>query len=517
MNFTNLWPKLGIMTDPSPTATSSADTSRQLLEEGKRLSECLMWPMLQKFYDESALDSWNDVPYYPTSNAYIGEIYADLIIAFLLDHYDELNKDEPVYIVELASGTGFFGYFFIRELVSKVQYFEKLKALKLQYVMTDFVDSIVKTWRENEMLAPFDATGVLDYAIFRPEDDTQLTLRKAGITLNADTIKNPIIALANYFFDSIPNDIFRIEDGRLQEGRMRFSRSLEDVDPESPVTMNQLIREEYYVDTELPYYPQGICNQILDDYQRYFQNGSILFPISALKCLCNLKTMSGGNLVLISSDKGYTHIDYMDDHFEHGYVTHGGAFSFMVNYNAICRFFLHQGGHVYTNTDEPLTTVLCVMTHSMKEPQHAAYMFQEALRKRNTVNGFFHSHQLMYAHTHDDPEKLWKSYWAFLQLSNYDHYLLYTCIELLNAMVQKDEEKYGVSIASFLEKIEEANYDLYPKAVYCNAMWYERQQLYPEALELMKDALALDPESKQIQESITRIEGYLRGGNTPKD
>lgn len=53
--------------------------------------------------------AWDDkTPYYVTNSQVISESYADLITAFLLDHPPDVGQ--PLYILEMGSGTGRFGY-----------------------------------------------------------------------------------------------------------------------------------------------------------------------------------------------------------------------------------------------------------------------------------------------------------------------------------------------------------------------------------------------------------------------
>ena len=53
--------------------------------------------------------------------------------------------------------------------------------------------------------------------------DEQIKLVNSGTVLNQHTLKHPLIAFANYLFDSIPNDIFRVKDGELFEGKSRLT------------------------------------------------------------------------------------------------------------------------------------------------------------------------------------------------------------------------------------------------------------------------------------------------------
>jgi len=155
---------------------NEAETVVELVDVDKRLSESILWKLQEKFYATAGIEAWQKIPFYPTSNAFIGEVYAELILAFLLDYHSRLEMNEPLYIVELATGTGTFSFYLLKELLAKKAYFSGLKDLKLRYVMTDFAEKIVSEWEGKEQLAEFRDSGVLDFAIFRPEDQSSLSL-----------------------------------------------------------------------------------------------------------------------------------------------------------------------------------------------------------------------------------------------------------------------------------------------------------------------------------------------------
>ncbi len=50
------------------------------------------------------------------------------------------------------------------------------------------------------------------------EKDTEIRLVRSGEVLNRHTIKNPMIVVCNYIFDTLRQDAFRIVEGQLQEG-----------------------------------------------------------------------------------------------------------------------------------------------------------------------------------------------------------------------------------------------------------------------------------------------------------
>jgi hypothetical protein len=59
--------------------------------------------------------------------------------------------------------------------------------------------------------------GLVDFANFDAENDVEMNLIISKKKLNKYTIKNPMVLVANYIFDTLRHEAFRIIDGKLQE------------------------------------------------------------------------------------------------------------------------------------------------------------------------------------------------------------------------------------------------------------------------------------------------------------
>lgn len=426
-------------------APAAEDWPLVLLEENKRLSDCLIWQLLEQYYDSSGISAWQQIPSYPTSNAFIGEAYAEMIVSFLLDYQAHLNWEEPLYIVEMATGTGCFSFYLLKELMAKRNYFERLKTLPICYVMTDFTENNVQFWESNPTLQSFCEAGVLDFAVFCPETDTALHLRRSQRVVSSETIANPVIAIANYFFDSIREDLFRIDNGQLQEIRLTLHRMMAPGVENTPLILPQVQIEETYVPLTGDAYPDPTLNVILQDYLALFENASILFPIGTFRCLQNLRTISRDNLVLLSSDRGFTHNSYMTGHWPQEFETYadGQAFSYVVNYNAIGRYFEKLGGRMFYTTDMTLCTcnVMAVLTpHQDCTLEQTAYYYEEVIHKRNPINYLYFTHDLLKHKSQTSAKNRLYGYMGFMRLCNYDPMVLCLCGEDLLLLLDEDIE-----------------------------------------------------------------------------
>ncbi|CAM9573016.1 unnamed protein product, partial [Ectocarpus fasciculatus] len=114
----------------------------------------------------------------------------------------KLDPTEPLYIIELGTGSGKFSFFMLKALLEMKEVCD-FPVEKMVYVMTDFTESNFKFWAEHPVLKPFLDSGQLDMAIFDAVNDTTIKLSRSGVLLGPGTCVNPICVVANYLFDTL--------------------------------------------------------------------------------------------------------------------------------------------------------------------------------------------------------------------------------------------------------------------------------------------------------------------------
>ncbi len=323
-----------------------------LLEKDIRLSSSMIWKLQAAYYDKVGPDAWKNgiVPSKITTNTFIARSYARLIFRFLLDCQQQgtagpLPKDrsQPVLIVELGAGHGRFGYYCVKQLL-ELQRNSPVSPPCFRYVMTDLARPNIEHWQANEYLKPLVAAGVLDFARFSAVDSESLELLDSGERITPKSPRGPMIVIANYFFDSLPQDIYRVESGRLQQSLVSVSTSAsEEPDLLDPAVIDRLQLEYSHQEAAPDLYPQPELNRILHEYREKLGDTAFCFPIGAFQCLENLQRLAGDQILLISADKGYNHAWQLLGKVPPNLVRHG-SFSFSVNYHAIGRYFRQRGG-----------------------------------------------------------------------------------------------------------------------------------------------------------------------------
>src|SRR5262249_52809931 len=111
-----------IETGPSVTP-APAPASGPILEREQRLSRSCLWTLQRGFFERHGPEAWSEgiVPHHVTSNPWIGRAYARVVLGWMRDWARAagaapapIDPREPVYLVELGSGSGRFAHHFAR-------------------------------------------------------------------------------------------------------------------------------------------------------------------------------------------------------------------------------------------------------------------------------------------------------------------------------------------------------------------------------------------------------------------
>src|SRR5215467_14482348 len=205
------------------------------LESDSPLSTSMVWRLQRTFYADQGIAAWSQshVPQSVTTSPNIANAYARIALGFLRDMRPTLDPAQPVFFVELGAGSGRFGYRFLKAFTNLLQERSEVQQ-PFVYVMTDASPTVLEFWRDNPRLRPFVEVGLLDFAHFDLLDPSPLQLLVSGITLQHAGSNNPVIVVANYIFDSIPQDAVTITDGQLFANLVTISASTPDLDLTAP-------------------------------------------------------------------------------------------------------------------------------------------------------------------------------------------------------------------------------------------------------------------------------------------
>lgn len=338
-----------------------SDHQRVVVERDKALSESCLWEMQREYFDKEGIDAWvNQVPFYVTCNPFIANTYANLVIQFIRDWITQhpKAKQHPFYILELGTGAGRFSFY----VMKKLQELRKTlpEKVDIRYIMSDFTTNNVKYWESHPALKPFLDEGMLDFAIYDLEVDEPITLHREKTVLTPDSFVNPLTVFANYIFDTVSQDAYTVKHGDLQELLITLTTEKANVRVDhKPIDWERVHTEYHPKALEGARYSDEQFNAVLDEYKIGLIDSSFLFPIGGLRALRKLSHLTKDKLFLISSDKGYSSLESMEN-LDHPRPSFHGSFSMMVNFHAIARYLKQRGGdYVLQTPRQGIKTVVC--------------------------------------------------------------------------------------------------------------------------------------------------------------
>src|SRR3954466_5188467 len=206
---------------PGGVTLPSMSGARFPLETACRLSRSVLWRLQRRFFERRGVAAWSEgvVPHHMTNSPWLARAYGRVIRGYLRDWGAEIDRSQPVYVVELGAGSGRLAFNLVPWLAEAAG---DPTPVAVRYVMTDFAGSNLAAWRAHPQLAAWLDDGRLDIARFDAESDCAIALERTGETLAPGRVANPVIAIANYVFDGLPLDAFSVEDGRLCEWLVRL-------------------------------------------------------------------------------------------------------------------------------------------------------------------------------------------------------------------------------------------------------------------------------------------------------
>lgn len=310
-------------------------------------SESLIWQLNRDYYASKGIEAWRsgEVPHNLTSSSMLGKTYAALILAFLKDIANKGQLQETVYILELGAGHGRLAFHILKHL-AQLKEQEAMELPPYCYVLSDIVEEDLLFFQEHPQFKTYFDKKLLDVAYFDALGGKELHLRYAEKTIQSNDLNQPLLVLANYFFDTIPKDLFHIKDQVISACSLALNASIDPKGAAAADLLSQLTLTYSLLAMDTPFYKKSILNEILEEYRNTLSNTYLFFPQKGLQCLQNLQALSTKGMMIISMDKGTHEIHNLDNKKQPELVTHG-SFSFLVNFHALGSFCTKQGGVVH--------------------------------------------------------------------------------------------------------------------------------------------------------------------------
>lgn len=526
----------------------SSDTQsgrKIIIEQHKRFSQSSLWRMQREYFEKEGINAWvNQVPFYITSNPFIAECYAQVVLACILDWIEKHpeSKKHPFYILELGTGSGRFSFFVIKTLTELMQSL-KLNDISICYVMSDFTKNNIKYYEKHDALLPYLEKGLIDFAIYDMESERAINLQRKNIKLGPDTLVNPLIVFANYIFDTVSQDAFTVHDGKLYELLFSLSTDENNLAAGHPADMEKVSIENHIREISTPYYNDEKLDSILDQYKKHLKDSSFLFPVGSMRAIQYLQKITNNKLMVISSDKGYGTLESLD-HLSHPSLSFHGSFSLMVNFHAIANFFKNCGGDYFLQTPRKgIKTSVFVSGLTFDNMPRTSTAIEKYVEGFSPAD-YFTVHRRI---SDSFQECNLDTIAAHMHLAKWDPHIYLKLTARVAALVDEGDKETIEFMSANMPKMA-ANYYFMPKSecilfeigvffhatknyeqalkyyqlaqpyvgeqfgIYYNMALCEHHLLkHADALEHFKQALKLDPESKETEEWVGHMEKLISG------
>jgi tetratricopeptide (TPR) repeat protein len=463
------------------------------VESKRRLSQSSLWRVQRKYFESQGAEAWKSgqVPFHITSNTFVAAAYARTLLGFLRDMTSpaaplgRFDPAQPLYIVELAAGSGQFAFLFLKRLEPMLRALPAFRDLKLRYVMTDFTATNLDAWRKHEGFKPFLERGVLDFALFDIEADQELRL-SSGEVLSAGSVQNPLCVIANYTFDTTTQDVFWVKNGALQEGLVSLLSTKEDEDLDDAAALPRLTTRYEQQPAAASYYGDEALDRILETYRSRLGDTSFLVPLGALRGIRSLQALAGGRTFLLTGDKGYLHEDEMVSRGEPQRALHG-SFSMMVNYHALGLYFQQQGGLALRSSSRTGSLKFCVMVSGGPPDAfpETTLAFQESLDQFNPADYFHLTTTLRKA----APEAPLELMLPLLRLSEWDYQVVANSSASMARKAVEAPDALKRDLRRALERVSEMTYHMGRDVPFEVGRVYSGLSMPREALKCYEESL----------------------------
>jgi hypothetical protein len=431
----------------------------EMLAGDQRLSKSILWDIQRQFFMQKGVSAWqeNIVPHYISSNPFMARTYNQIVLGYLRDMtIGKLNINQPIYIIELGAGSGRLAHHFLHQFYAQFKQ-STLDKLPVKYIMTDFVPANIDFWQQHKKFKFWVEAGLLDFALFDIQAPQPLELVHAQETLTPSRVQNPFILIANYFFDSIPQDSFTIEDGQLCENLLTVYSTQPEPDLTDPAIWNRLSLAYEAIPLQQPYYDDDDFNQILALYEEYFPDTKLLFPNVGLECLKFWQNFGNGRYLLLTSDRGHSLAESLLNQDDPLPNLHG-SFSLMVNYHAISQYVELQNGLVFQprHYQNNLQAAAYLLGQTPQNGAETSLAFTNAM-----LNGgpddFFSLKTALENHYHSLtlPQIL-----SFLRFSAWDADIFLDCFPFLREQIKQESDAWHTDVYQGLTHIWEQYFPL---------------------------------------------------------
>ncbi|MFD0677790.1 MULTISPECIES: tetratricopeptide repeat protein [unclassified Paenibacillus] len=454
-----------------------------------RFSEAPIWELQRFYYEEQGINAWQseEVPQYITNNPIMALAYAEIIFGFLQDRARLGHTSAPVTILELGAGSGRLAFHILKELCELRDY-AGIPLPPFRYILSDLAVKNISYWEQHTSLLPYVQQGVLDFAQFDAVQDTELNLTQSKSVIRPGDLEQPLLVIANYFFDSIPQELLYVDEGKIYECDISLQFPDGPADLSASDKLGKVIPEYHYRRAESYEQQSYPYNDVIELYKQKLEDSHILFPGIGLACLERLSELSQHGFLLLTADKGDHRIENWE-YAEPPKLIHHGSFSLEANYHAIQYLFEQKGAQtLFTTHHYSNLNVGCILM--LQDP--ASYANSRLAYRRFVdrfgPDDFFSMKQWFDMHLDQMELSQLHSFW---KLGSYDAQLFIQSAKRITLLLPTANEKDLNDIRNGIQRMWDSYYPMEEKhnlALDCGMLLFQ-MDLYEDALVFYERAL----------------------------
>lgn len=458
------------------------------IEKLKPVRESMLWALQQQTIKDRGPGSITEdlVSEGSTTNCYTADTYAAIVAALLRDLQAAGDTRKPI-IIELGGGSGRFAWQFLNRL-NNYQFIGEEETPDLTYMLTDSSLSCVQAWQDAKRFQPLLEKGTLELGRLAVEAEPVIRTAKGNIT-PANLADRPVILIANYQFDGLPTDIFRIRDHEIRRVLLGLDSEEDDFLTKPFKSFEALV--ERFSSRKMEGEPTGhpAINRILRDYAKLDGDFYVTVPEEAF-CFIESFMDRAAPMLMIAGDMAHAEPGEfsLDSPFVlEEYLAHYS------NFDMLAQLFKGQGGTVQFERQIDEEFVCGAFLHPGKggDMKALAGTTRTVLQNLREFNPF-DAHQLDEMLKEGTDEATYRQVFAWLRFSKYDPSVAEKCLPLVFEELQQghddpnEELLHGAFIEAyraFFPDGKPVNLDIGIAQMLLSIKYDE------EALELIEDSL----------------------------
>jgi ectoine hydroxylase-related dioxygenase (phytanoyl-CoA dioxygenase family) len=408
------------------------------IEDYTPIRKSKIWSLLQTFYTKQGPSAWTEelVPQGSTSNCYTADVYAAIASRFILEA-SKNTKSKPPLIIELGGGSGRFAWQFLQRLTG-YHFAQQDEIPEFNYLLTDVAEANLTNWRTKKRFNTFADSGVLQFGQLSVNDNPVISTKTGKITPE-DLADRPVIIIANYLFDSLPTDFYRVKDNELYRELISLSTDDEKLDLESLSSFEKIIPT--YSSEKISNSQTG--NSALDSFvEEYCElEGNFVFPVptQGFNFLSSFLERKAP-MMLLAGDLAY--VDPVEFP-EETPIIFDSYMATYTNFHLFSELFDSKGGFTQSQRQtDPDFSASAFVYHGEEGTEHYCDFEETRSTAYIQLEEFnpYDAHEMSEIMQETLGEASIRQMFAWLRFSRFDPKIAQTCLPLLFEEIHRDDD-----------------------------------------------------------------------------